>query len=738
MAAGRGVLHGLCVVEIGTRIGAAVCGSLLAQLGATVVAVESTSSLPVSKAHHREQLVAGKLSFAPNVADPADRQLTADILACADVIIASSDTDRVDLQSLVSHRSDQIVCDVTAFGQGGPLAGRPCLDAEIQALTGMADTTGLPDEPPVATALPLVEHLAGMHAAGAVVAAVRSRRLNGTGQPIDIALHDCAFAAMSSFLTRLLHAGEAADIRRLGNRHALSAPWNVYRAQDGWLLICTGSDVQWRRLCALMGRPELATDDRFATSVDRVKRVAMVDAEVQSWVGGRSVAECVDALASASIPSGPIAPIERFPREANLDYRRMICRVADPDRSNGVIFVPGSPLAMNRTPGLSPTRLPRQGEDRAAVEDLVQKKKNECGRSPSMARERTSTMPLSGVRVIEIGHYTTAPVAARFLASIGAEVIKVEPPDGEASRAWPPIDRGQSVFYTVNNSDKRAVTLDLNTESGCRSLRRLLQSADVLIENLKPGTLARRGFAPADLERLNPRLVYCAISGFGANSLYPGRPAFDTVVQAMSGLMDLIRSGGSPVKTGISTADVMGAAIAVLSVLAALEWRDATGVGQSVDLSMQDIVAWATQTAWNGKADSAAGWQAVACRDGYALEFEPDASRTGARDITRCAFVEERERCGARVVPVLSPAEMMAAEQTRARRLYLTVSDERGEWPALATTLRLLGTPSVVARPGPALGCDNAAILGPLSSSDVSGKSTAPSPAADCRPAAST
>lgn len=689
-------LEGLLVVELGERIGAAVCGSLLAQLGAEVVVFE-TSSPPVTwgKSAHREQLMPGKLSFAPDLSDPADRQLASDVIQAADVVITSADVDNIKGLDLKDRPHGQIFCELTAFGTSGPLAGQPFSDQELQALSGMAHTTGLEDGPPLLTALPLVEYIGGIHAASAVIAAARVQRLTGAGQSVEIALYDCAFASTSSFLTRLL--GDAsAEVKRLGNKHPISAPWNVYRGADGWILICTGSDDQWRRLCEIMGRPELAVDPRFKTSIDRVARVEEVDREVQAWVGAQNVADCVSALTSAAIASGPIAPIEDFPREANLHHRSMIRRLSREDGST--YFVPGSPLRMSATPGCAPARMPKVGEDRAEVAEFFGRPR---ASTPAVTCTSTPTPPLSGIRVIEIGHYTTAPAAARILAALGAEVVKVEPPEGEASRRWPPIDKGQSVFYTISNSGKRSVTLDLKAQEDCDLLQELLKGADVLVENLKPGALSKRGFGPAQLESINPRLVYCAISGFGAQSLYPGRPAFDTVIQAMAGLMDLIRVGDTPVKTGISLADVMGAAIATLSILAALEWRDKGGRGQAIDLSMQDIVAWSTQLAWNG------GFAQLPC--GEAVQ-----ENGGCQLKPATSGISNLEAKSAAPVPILTPRQVLCAEQTQARNLHFTIRDDRGDWPALAPPMRLAQTPPTVQRPAPALGADNQAVLSPL------------------------
>lgn len=702
---GRPALAGMLVAELGERTGCAICTSLLAQLGATVVVVEPASprfdagSLS-DKWNWRAQMMAGKLSMPA-----ADRAAVAQLVACADVLVTSSDWDASDL-SLAQRPARQIHCDITAWGADAQEAA--CCEVQMQALTGILATTGLPDGDAMPAPVPLLETLCGVNAAGAILAAWRHVQRTGGGQQIDMALYDSGFAAMSSFFSRLLvDAGGAGGVRRMGNQHTLSAPWNVYKASDGWILICTGSNDQWRRLCVLMGQEALAQDARYLHPQDRVAHVDEVDALVQAWAGARTSRECVSGFAQASIPGGPVATIDLFPREPNLEHRQMV-QALDPRPGQEPFYIAASPLWMSRTAGKASVCVPLPGQDAAQVTRLLHERDEQPAHA--LAQSPRTAQPLAGLRIVEIGHYTTAPVAARHLAALGAEVVKVEPPDGEAARSWAPLQQGQSVFYTVSNSGKQGVTLDLSTQQGCDELRELLTTADVLVENLKPGTLAKRGFAPAQLAQAYPRLVICAISGFGADSIYAARPAFDTVVQGMSGLMHLIRSAGIPLKTGISTADVMGAAMAMVAILGALQEREHSGRGQFIDLSMQDIVAWATQTRWNGWQPGAA-MQVLHCADGdlLAIGAAPAASSPPA---SREQMAEHIRQAGGRSAPVLAPAEVLASPQTARRRLHFRVTDARGQWPALAVPMRLLGTPAQVTGPGPQLGADNDALLG--------------------------
>ncbi|WP_213736256.1 CoA transferase [Bradyrhizobium sp. dw_411] len=706
-------LSGVIVLELGGRIGAGVCGSLLAQLGATVILVEGGDDRLGGKWRRRAACAAGKVSLKIDASEAADCDLLRNVIERSDVVLLSSDTDHAfaELTGSITER-DRIVCDVTAYGRDGPLAGQDDSEWQIQALTGIVETTGSGEGRPTPIPLPIVEYMTGVYAAGAVVAALRVKNSTDRGQFIDMALYDCGFGSMATFLPRIL-TGSVEPIRRVGNRHAMIAPWNVYRATDGWILVCVGSDGQWQRLSEIMHRPELRNPP-FAKVADRVANVSDVDAAMQAWIGKLTIDACMTLLNEAQIACGPIVRIaDGYPHEPNLDHRDMIKRIVD--QANGLdTFVAGSPLRMDASPGRTPSVIPAPDSGREQVHRLLADK---GARRPKAEHTAAKAPALAGIRIVEIGHYTTVPLSTRMLASLGAEVIKIEPPEGEATRPWPPTQAGQGYFFTYMNSDKRSIVLDLRKDADAAILRDLIKTADVLIENLKPGALAKRGFSAAEVAALNPRTVLCSVSGFGANSLYAGRPAYDSVIQAMSGLMDMAQSDGVPMKTGISTADLLGAEMAVLAVLAALAHRDRTGRGQYIDLSMQDIAAWLTEPAWNDTDLPALSM--AACSDGFVLA-ECDADRLGAMkaDRSRSEFDMKRDdlvailkESNVRAAPVLSVREVVAAPQTAARRLWFTVTEDGASWPLLASPLRLTGTPPAVRKPMPALGKDNQSLI---------------------------
>ncbi|WP_134725284.1 CaiB/BaiF CoA transferase family protein [Paracoccus luteus] len=208
--------------------------------------------------------------------------------------------------------------------------------------------------------------------------------------------------------------------------------------------------------------------------------------------------------------------------------------------------------------------------------------------------------PLAGIRVVELARILAGPWAGQIMADLGAEVVKVESPEGDDTRQWGPpfiertapdgtVDRSASYFHVANRG-KRSVVCDFRTPEGQARVRELVADADVVIENFKVGGLARYGLDWPSLREVNPRLVYCSITGFGQTGPYAGRAGYDYILQGMSGLMSVTGDpAGQPQKTGVAIVDLFTGVYAVVGVLAALHQRQATGRGQQVDMSLMDV-----------------------------------------------------------------------------------------------------------------------------------------------------
>ncbi len=202
------------------------------------------------------------------------------------------------------------------------------------------------------------------------------------------------------------------------------------------------------------------------------------------------------------------------------------------------------------------------------------------------------SMPLSGVRVLDLSQVMAGPFASRTLADLGAEVIKVEPPGvGEPSRSFLAYTlNGESFYFLGMNRSKKSITLNLKSPKGKEIFYGLTRHSDVVFSNFRPGVLAGLGVDYATLHKINPRIICCEVSGFGSSGPEVNKPAFDPILQAMGGVLSLTgEPGGTPMMVGFPIADVCGGYAAVQGILAALYAREHTGEGQDIDISLLDI-----------------------------------------------------------------------------------------------------------------------------------------------------
>ncbi|MPW21059.1 CoA transferase [Paraburkholderia sp. CNPSo 3157] len=596
-----------------------------------------------------------------------------------DVIIVSSDVCTAAQRSAIAElkaAGKYIVCDITAMGPQASRAGTAWSDAQVQAISGLMDTTGFANGEPVRIGVPFAEISAALYASAAIAAALRVKRLRGIVQNIDVTLFGCAASALTTFLPAAF-AGAAAG--RVGNRHPACAPWNAYRTRDGWILICTSTEEQWRKIRRVAGVPRLDAP-RFATLRDRVRNVDELDRLIETWTATLNTDECSALCERIGVAAGPIVTVKGLSAEPNFRMRHAdAARQIDAggiDRETyghvsvfGVSRLADNAHAMSRTTVDSDALAPHVG-------------------------------PLTGIKVVEIGQYTTAPLVGKHLAALGAQVVKIEPPDGEVARSWTPGQAGTSYFFALNNTDKQTISLDLKQEADRAYLRTLLADADVLVENLRPGALAKLGFGREALGEINPRLIYCSISGFGIRSAYPARPAFDTVIQAMSGLMDLTRSNGEPVKLGASGADILGGQAALFAIVANLA-GPSRQAGTFVEISMQDVAAWCALFASGNPAPAGV---VVLCIDGHVWLDSDErlsadalvecATRARCASLTRTSAVAALADAGVRAVPIARVHELIADSDFLADVLSVARDAKGTFWPVLRVPYRLSATPA--------------------------------------------
>jgi crotonobetainyl-CoA:carnitine CoA-transferase CaiB-like acyl-CoA transferase len=693
-------LGGIVIVERAGRLAGAIGASLLAELGATVLRVDDPA-LPFPpepedwRAHPLSLAGKTRLRLSDGPAE-AKRQWDA-LLSRADVLILSPPLPAEDdtLPGLIR-------CDVSAFGADGA-DGLPddANEAILQALGGVMSTTGAESGPPEFVGAPLVEFFTGVNCAVSIAAALRVREAGGPAQRIDLSAFDSSVALSGAFIGHM-QVGRAHDVRA-GSRHPLCCPWNAYPTHDGWVLMCSSTEPHWRRIAELIGRPELANHPDFADVNTRKKNEDAVDAAIVAWTRNVTTANAVAGFDKAGIPVGPILTIPELLAATDAPPTRKVVRL------DGSLQVCPAPLLnLSRTPSRAADTVP-------AMEDLSQVLTTLPVRATTPA-SATARLPLAGIRVVEVGVFTAGPLGTRYLADLGAEVIKVEQTGGETGRKWAPNFGGVSGYFATYNAGKRSVTLDLMQKADQMALERLVASADVLLQNLKTGAMGRMGFGPEETLRRHPRLIYVSVSGYGSKGAKS--PALDTVIQARSGLMSLIHAPDAPIKAGASVADLLASHVSPLGVLAALRHRDRTGEGQHIDISMRDALAWTTQLSWPDGAPALPDACRLACADGWVVAQAPnEAPHSVVTDpgALSCETTVARLReAGIPAARVLELDELFTLPLCAARKLFRQADTPGGvPAPVLAAPYRLTATPLTPGTVVRAPGADNGILTAP-------------------------
>ena len=381
--------------------------------------------------------------------------------------------------------------------------------------------------------------------------------------------------------------------------------------------------------------------------------------------------------------------------------------------------------------------------------------------------------PLKGIKVIELAQIMAGPTCGMLLADMGADVIKVEKlPGGDDTRSYgEPSINGESAAFMILNRNKRGMAVNLKTPGGLEVVKKLLAGADVVTENYRKGTLEKLGLGWDVLEKLNPRLIYCAISGYGRTGPYADKGGFDLIAQGFAGIMSITgEPGGPPAKSGTSIADINAGILAALGIVSALVARSTTGKGQMVETSLMEAAV--QQTYWQAAIYFATGrnseptgsahiltapYQAFPTKDGWINigganqsnwerivkvigrpELAADARfRTNNDRMKNLSaltpliaealkarssgdWIREFEDAGVPVGPVNKISDMLADEQVKARDMVVEVDHAKaGRVKALGTPIKFSGTPGEVQRAAPLLGEHTRGILRELGYDDV-------------------
>lgn len=598
--------------------GAAILDRLLARADLVIESSAPGSLRPITRQDLPATGTAQALSLAP-MEDRTDR--------------GASHRSRLDFISLHPHL---VRLYISPFGLDGPYAGYRSTSFTDYAAGGQMYLNGEPDREPIQGAGHQASYAAGVYGFIGALAALWAREQTGRGQTVDVS-HMETMASLHQWTTVRWTHGHFIQ-RRVGNRYDSTHPITIYPCKDGYVAMSAAAEHQAQRLLAVAGLADLLDDPRFATGVARLQNADAFDAKLLPWLMANTVEDIVSITQAARIPVGPVPTMLELLNDSHLASRDFWQTVGGPES----LRYPGRPFRLSRhawkvrhapalgsatstvltelgimqphalrqariTAGPTPETVGEAGPEPVGSDDRrTTNVARAGGRSSSPVSE---ALPLRGIRVLDLSRVWAGPLATRILGDLGADVIRVEAvgargakvvseavvqhsrryPENEASaRPW-----NREGMFNKFNRNKRAVTLQLDTEKGKAVFEALVRESDVVLENYSPRVMPQLGLGYERLRDLNPSIIYIGMPGFGWTGPNRDFVALGTMIEPAAGLSALMGyPDGGPYKSGVAWADPVAALNGAAAVLTALWDRaaDPEGRGQAIELSQHEAM----------------------------------------------------------------------------------------------------------------------------------------------------
>jgi crotonobetainyl-CoA:carnitine CoA-transferase CaiB-like acyl-CoA transferase len=537
------LLTGLRVAQLGSGLAAAVCGRLLADVGADIVAIDPDRSRLLGQfLDHGKRVAAG--------AGAAAALKTADLIVCE----GSPKTLRArqhDMGALHRVNAAAVIVHISPFGQTGPRADDPATDLTLFFAGGIARLlTGQTDDLDEAPIRPCSEQSAFIGGLAAACAGTHAA-LAGGAATIDVSIEE-ALATMA--IGELANAGLGGAVRpRRRIADGNGATVTILPARDGYIAISPREERQWTAWLEVMGNPDWGAAPRFAKKADRIANWDPLYALMSEWSRRHDKQSIAERAQAAHVPSFPLRePAEQL-ASPQLAHRRFWRSVDIGGRS---VETPGPPFGLHIDEGAS-----------------------------RAAETRSGPMPLSGIRVLDFSWVIAGPTATRYLAALGAEVIKIEMPGrGDPGRG--------SQLHAVLGQAKHGIVLDLKRPEAVATAGALAARSDVLIENFATGVMERLGLGAGDLRAVNPDLIYVSASGLGRSGPEAKAVAYGTLLQCYAGFAGLNRHPEVPPRVGFAWLDPMCGLMLAFIIAACLWQRRRSGRVARVDFSMVEAMLW--------------------------------------------------------------------------------------------------------------------------------------------------
>ena len=594
-----GPLSGIKVLDFSEGAQGPYAAALLADMGAEVIKVERPGRGDLMRESPPFKngvslccvtINRGKKSVMLDLKNPDDIGKALNIARHCDVALENwrpgvADRLGIGYDAIVAVNPRIVYAASSGFGRTGPYRRKPCMDPIAQAISGLTSISGAPGGEGEKLRFVLADFFSAMITCEGMLAGLYAREAIGRGQRVDSSQLEAIMYMQIQRLTEYLLTG--AKPVPMGSACPEIVPSRAFATVDGFIAVETPTDATWTALCSALDEPQLGRDPRFAANSDRIANRAALDALLDAKFRTAAAAHWVAKLEAAGVPCARVfrtlvdALEDGFLLEASF-----VRKLTHPKA--GWVLVPEVPWRFSRTPARTERLAPDHGEH---TEEVLQ----DCAAKP-VTREITNDKirsggPLAGIKVLDFTQGDAGPLATMHLADLGAEVTKIEPPEGDWMRALGvPSFAGISASFAGLNRNKHGLVLDLNHYASRAQVDKLAADADVIVHNFSPAVAETLGITYSHYSVMNPRLIFCAITAFGSDSHLRDKPASELILQALTGAMGYVGSADQPpYRVGMNVAAAAAGVAAAQAILAALIWRSRMGEGQAIEIS--EIIA---------------------------------------------------------------------------------------------------------------------------------------------------
>ncbi|MFC1994369.1 CaiB/BaiF CoA transferase family protein [Chloroflexota bacterium] len=567
------------IIDLCDGIAGSYACMLLAELGAEVIKVEPPQGSALRKLPGFHVWNRSKHSVVIDLKQEKQEAIRL-LLAEADVVIA----DFLPREALELHLAYNdvasinprvIYCAMPPLGNRGPYANVPVNDDLVAAYGGIMASQWAYREGPVYINVPLASYGAALLAAGAVGAALYTRERMTKGQQVEVSWLAGALAAQFGHLC-ISEPVEESPYQSRDPLGGVSPFYRLYKASDDWIFIAPLTPSFFGKLCIALGVPDLVSDPRcinapLGVPTEHHPALKKIVAEI---IKTKPRNEWMRILKENDVPCAPVMTHEEFIDHPQIVHNGMRVEVDDPELGKTIQM--GVPIKLSKTPGSIQRAAPTLGQH---TKEIVSKLNSGSQPHPIPGQSYLGAA-LAGVRVVDFGTFYAGSGVGRLLADMGAEVVKVENFTGDPIRA-------AAYSFVSMNRGKRSISIDLTSPEGHEIVRRLVENADIVVENFRPGVTKRLNINYQELQQINPKIIYCSATSYGSDGPYGSLPGFDPLIQAMSGMMGVQGGRGKePVYFYIGIMDHVCVLTSVYGISAALHHRERTGEGQLVETNI--------------------------------------------------------------------------------------------------------------------------------------------------------